>query len=568
MPAPHDLLSGLDPSFIQQVDATLETRLLAGGETLCVAGDEPDGLAMINRGRLAVLDDDGEVIEVMGRGEIIGEIGALSGLPRTRTVVATRDTELRFMSQPQFETLIAENPAIGREIARLVVARLTTSHDDGSTTRVPSTITLLRADESVETSELVDAFSRAMEKTSIVTADSMAGLSDSERLAQIDRRERDNDLTVLDAGVAGPDDEWTQWCIRQADDVFLVVRSGTSPNRLPAVRPYWESLTDLRSITELVIVNQASATFPTDASSWRSAVEPDRLHHLRENDLASADRIARLVLGKGIGLVLSGGGVKGLAHIGAWRGIVELGIDIDAVSGVSFGALMAAGIALDYSPDELHDMVTERLIEKRSIFDPTLPFVSVLRGKGVSEELKDVGAGRTFDQVWRPFLCSSCDLTTGTLVDHDRGPLWKAVRASLSIPGVFPPVRRGKRLLVDGAVLDNLPINSLRAAHPTPMEIIAVDVGKDSGLRAGETPEHGAVSGWSQLRQRIDPRRSPGVPSLGQVMMRVVELAGADTKGTADRYVRPDLADLGIADLTQMKRFEEAGYNAAIQALS
>lgn len=568
MAAPDDLLSGLDPAFAREFEANLATRFLAGGKTLCREGDEPDGLAIVTRGRLAVLGDDGHTIEVLARGDVFGEIGALSGRPRTRTVIAARDTELKAITQDQFELLIAEHPDIGRALTRLVVTRLTRPQTGASSTRVPSTLTLLRADESIDPKPLIAAFERLADRTSIITADDLVGHSDSERLERLDRRERDHDLTILDAGVVGADGPWMQWCTRQADDVMVLVPAGSGPNRFPAIHPYVASLHERRCIAELVVVNRAAAEFPIDASTWRSAVEPDRLHHLRDGDDGSADRVARLVLGRGIGLALSGGGAKGLAHIGAWRAINELGIEIDAVSGVSFGALMAAGIALDYSADELHDMVTERLIEKRSIFDVTLPVVSVLRGAGVSEELKDVGNGRTFDQVWRPFLCSSCDLSSGTLVDHDRGPLWKAVRASLSIPGVFPPIRDGERLLVDGAVLDNLPINSIRNAHPSPMKVIAVDVGKDSGLTAGRTPEDGAVSGWSQLRRRILRRPSSGVPNMGQIMMRVVELAGTDSGGVADTYIRPDLSGLGIGDLSEMKAFEEAGYEAAIQALS
>ena len=104
--------------------------------------------------------------------------------------------------------------------------------------------------------------------------------------------------------------------------------------------------------------------------------------------MASVDRIVRLITGIGRGLALSGGGAKGLAHIGVWRVIEELGIDIDAVSGVSMGALMAAGVALDYTADQMREMVTDRLLKNRGLFDPTFPFTSVFRGAGVSAELE------------------------------------------------------------------------------------------------------------------------------------------------------------------------------------
>jgi len=567
MTAPHDLIPGLAPHVATELESHLEASVLVGGATLFEAGDEPDGMAVIRRGRLAVLNDDGDVMEVFGSGEVIGEIGALTGAQRTRTVVATRDTELLVMSQEVFEGLATAHPTLVRELSRLVVDRLTSPDADDAGTRVPSTVALVTADESIDTTPLVDAFARIADGVSIMRAADVKGKTNAQRLSQLDARERDNGLTVLDVGQVDDDPAWTEWCTRQADEVLVVV-SATAANAPRALRDYAVALEDARCPLELVVVNPASSSFPVDATALRRALRADRVHHIKTADVLSADRLARLLLGEGVGLTLSGGGAKGLAHIGAWRAISELGVDVDAVSGVSFGALMAAGIALDYTADELHEMVTSRLIEQRSIFDPTLPVVALLRGAGVSDELKDVGEGRTFDQVWRPFLCSSCDLVSGSLVDHTEGPLWRAVRSSLSIPGVFPPVRSGDQLLVDGAVRDNLPVQSLRNAHPTPLKVIAVDVGGEGGLDAGRAPVDGTVSGWGQLRGRLLRRRRSDVPHLGQIMMRVVELAGSDAAGDADIVIKPDLSGLGIADLGEMKRFEQAGYEAAVQALS
>lgn len=316
-------------------------------------------------------------------------------------------------------------------------------------------------------------------------------------------------------------------------------------------------------------MNRAGADVGADASVWMVALGADRLHHLRVDDSGSVDRCARLVLGQGVGLVFSGGAAKGLAHLGAWRALSELGVEIDAVAGVSFGALLGAGVALDYTPEALQTEVQDRLVKERGLVDLTFPWMALLRGEGVSDRLRDVGRDRHFAQTWRGFVCTSCDLVTGDLVEHRTGPLWEAIRASVSIPGVLPPVRMGERLLVDGAVRSNLPIGPLRAGHPTPMTVIAIDVGKDGVLPAGETPGGGEVSGWKLVARRLDPRRAkPRVPSVSQVLMRVMELAGDDGDAVADRVIRPDLSELGVGDFAQIDQFAQAGYDATVSSFA
>ncbi len=235
---------------------------------------------------------------------------------------------------------------------------------------------------------------------------------------------------------------------------------------------------------------------------------------------------------------------------------------------MSFGALLGAGVALDYTPERLQAEVDERLVKERGLVDLTFPWMALLRGQGVSRRLQDVAQGRRFEQAWRSFVCTSCDLSNGEIVEHRDGLLWEAIRASVSIPGVLPPVRVGERLLVDGAVRSNLPIAQLRAGHPTPLKVIAVDVGKEGVMPAGETPDGGHVSGWHLVFRRLNPRHAgPGVPSMAQVLMRVMELAGESTEQPADVMIRPDLSALGVGDFTQIDKFARAGYDATVAAL-
>ncbi|MDH3754911.1 MAG: patatin-like phospholipase family protein [Acidimicrobiia bacterium] len=557
-----------DAETLAALDASLERATLRGGERLFAAGDEPDGLVITVRGRLGVLDAEGEIVATLGRHQIVGEIGALAGLPRTTEVIALRDTEILRLDQASFDRLFSERPELGRSLSRLVVTRLVDHGEAPREQGVPAAVAVVTIDGGIPIDDVVAALVRSAADCAVVRAADVAGRSDTEALSYLDRIEAEHDLVVLVAGHALTRDEWFDRCVRQADSVVVVVPpTGAGSWRGPA-HELGVALHESRANVEVAIDNPSHVTLGPSAAEWTRLLSADRFHHLRHGDRAVADRFARLTTGKGVGLVFSGGAAKGLAHLGAWRAMKELGQEIDTVAGVSLGALLAAGVALDYEPDLLRKEVDDRLVRQKGLADLTFPWVSLLRGEEISRRIRAVGRGRVFEQAWRPFVCTSCDLSTGETVEHRSGLLWKAIRASLSIPGLFPPVRDGDRLLVDGAVRDNLPIANLRGAHPTPLRVIAIDVGKEGFLDPGTTPERGHVSGWSLLAQRLNPRRAdPDIPTMAQVLMRVVDLAGIDHGAEPDVLIRPDLRSLGLGEFTQIDAFEQAGYDATIAAL-
>lgn len=572
----------IDPGFLGRIpgfadfdddaQADLMSRLVPatvrGGDVLFTAGDEPDGLVITVRGRLGVLDAGGVVVATLGRNEVVGEIGALTGIPRTTTVLALRDTEILRLDQTSFDAVYAENPGLARSLSRLVVTRLVGDENATRDHGRPAAVAVVALEHGVATDEVVDALSRVVGTAAVVRRADLGDGDEAAARSLLDRVEADNDLLILVAGSATDRDGWFERCVRQADAIAVVVAPSVTAKARRLARELGDSLQGSRAPVELAVDNPAHAELGANASEWIELLGAARLHHLRRGHPAVADRFARLVTGRGVGLVFSGGGAKGLAHLGAWRALCELGVEIDAVAGVSLGALLGAGVALDYSPAELRDEVEARLVREKGLADPTFPWLSLLRGEEVSRRIRDVGRGRTFEQTWRPFVCTSCDLSTGETVVHRSGLLWKAIRASLSIPGVFPPVRDGDRLLVDGAVRANLPVGSLLEAHPAPLKVIAIDVGKEGFLDPGATPDRGEISGWGLLRQRLNPRRTdPNIPTMAKVLMRVVDLAGVEDSEPADVHIRPNLQSLRLSEFTQIDAFDRAGYDAVMEAM-
>ena len=561
-----EVLRDLGSYGLELLVDVMQRRSVPGGEALFEAGDPPDGMFVVERGRLGVVDEEDRIVAALGAGAVLGEMGALAGVPRTHTVVALRDTEVRWVDQAHFDELFAQHPALARGLSRLVVSRLP-SDRDGEAKGAPSTVAVMSVDPVIVTDEVVLALETVARSCAVARADTAEGRSAAEVATLLDRLEADHDVLVLVAGCAAENDDWQRWCLRQADAVVLVV-GGEAPNLRESGREFLSDLSTWRATVELVVMNPAQASLGLDASAWTALIRPDRLHHVRMADRETSGRFARLVLGRGTGVVFSGGAAKGLAHLGAWRALRELEVPVDTVAGVSLGSLFGAGVALDYTPADLHEEVAEKLVRQRGLVDFTLPWVALLQGQGISQRIQEVGRDRRFEQTWRSFVCTSCDLTTGELVEHRSGFLWKAVRASLSIPGLLPPLREGNSLLVDGAVLDNLPVTALRAGHPGPLEVIAIDVGKDGTVDAGGMQEGGQQSGWRLMFDKLHPRRSVAdIPSMAQLLMRVMELAGSKGEVPAEVTIRPDLEGMGLSDFTHIDRFEKAGYDAVVAAL-
>lgn len=160
-----------------------------------------------------------------------------------------------------------------------------------------------------------------------------------------------------------------------------------------------------------------------------------------------------------IGLVLGSGGARGFAHIGVLKVLEEAGIPIHCIAGSSAGALVgglyATGMKAQTIEEELGDLSIHRLAR---LFLPTRGPGGIVDGRRVKKLLEPYAGGRSIEHLPIPFACVATDLSSGESVIFDRGDLLRSIRASISIPGIFTPVRIDGRVLVDGGVVNPLPI--------------------------------------------------------------------------------------------------------------
>jgi predicted acylesterase/phospholipase RssA len=359
---------------------------------------------------------------------------------------------------------------------------------------------------------------------------------------------------------------WTQRCLAQSDLILLVADAAADPDPGPL-----EHYCSPRSRRELVLVHDDHTDRPTGTVNWLAPRDVAAHHHVRWGDAAHWQRLARRLTGRGVGMAFGGGAARGLAHIGAIRALTEIAQPVDYIGGASMGAFIGGGWAAGLTPAD-GMALAERMANPDYLLDRTFPYTSVMASRKVTEAIKEVLGDRQIEDLWRPFFCVSTNLTIAEPVIHERGPLWRAVRASIALPGIFTPIiNERNEMLVDGGVMNNFPVDILASRTRFGL-IIGCNVSprreQPTAYDLGES-----LSGWRVLWSRLNPfGRTLRVPTLAGSMLRTIEVNSIyhrkEAERLADILIEPDTSDFNFLDFAAYQALEQRGYEAAHAALA
>ena len=343
---------------------------------------------------------------------------------------------------------------------------------------------------------------------------------------------------------AAEDDEagWKALVARQVD---RLVRVAPAARRPPGrTRPVAGGPLQAQRLVDLILVQPPDADAPIGSEAWAGALAPSRLFQVREAHGPDVERMARVIAGQAVGLVLSGGAARAYAHIGAVAALRERQVPIDFVAGVSMGAVIAAGVAMGWDDAELDRRIRKAFVETSPLDDIAFPLIAMTHGGRFGARLAEHFGDRQICDLWLPFFCVSSNLTTGAYQLHRRGLLREALRASLALPGVLPPVIQGADVLVDGAVMNNFPADIMRSIQPGP--IVGVDVGRGRSVDAQDLMDPASV--WRWLLSGAW-RRGPPIVSL--LMRAATVTPGRDVtaaREATDVLILPMVDDIEIRD--------------------
>ena len=563
------------PMFAELSEQDLELALsrcrtvhLEAGQICVREGDPSAALYVVINGRLQAVGEEDPRREI-SRGQVFGEIGMLTGQRRTATVRAVRDSELLLLPREEFDRLAHENPQWLRNVARIVVDRFVPSQSPSIDVERVLTLGLYGLGESSPVVDVAAGLLDALRGDAPAASGSARDVTGREARLGWAHRLESSHRYVLYEGSSGAG-EWRRWCLSQSDRVVLVADARARPEGLPPDLAEEVSSRAARGVVWLLLVHPGTRSWPEGVTGWLEKVPGARHLNLRSGRPDDLARAARLLTGRGCGLVLGGGGPRGFAHLGVMRALDEAEVPVDAVGGTSIGAVLGVLRAFDIDDRSRRDWAMSSFVESGHLFAPTLPLLSFSSARKIRRLLEGSGGvgDRTIETCWLPYFCISANLTQASMVVHDRGPLASAIRASLSLPGIFPPVRRGDDLLVDGGVINNLPVDVMRSRLGGGT-VIAVDVSVDVEMAAApdyrETP-----SGWTLLLDRVRGHRStPAPPNALSVLMRAKELAAIQAQRDLldthepDLLIRPPVGSSPMFDFHAARHLIDLGYRQA-----
>ncbi len=559
----HDLFSGLDDATLQALEADVRIVEIEGHHLLFEQGDSADGLYCVLQGRLRIFED-GAAIDEIGAGGYIGERALLTGTPHHATVRAARDSTLLHVSAAGFQRLTHHSP-FGMMLARSLAreAGPPTVRPCLSSIRTVAVMPigpLVDCDRFID--DLVEAFaqlgSAATLRAAAMPPSIMDGstTSDGNLAGHFAQVEQGHDFVVY---VGAPEDaDWTRCCRRHADVILVVAPSDEVPQALA------DSFAQGGVPVDLVVLRAADG-LPQGTAAWRRLGAYRQHHHAVRGRKDDAARIARLLCGRATGLALSGGSSRATAYIGVFKALAACGIPIDLLAGASGGTMLGAMYAQGWNTDTMLEQIS--VLDRAPFYrDLGPPIVSLLGGKAINRVLRGYFGTSCLEDTPIRLLPVCASLVHSRIVVPSEGSLWRAVRASCAMPGIFSPVPWDGDLLVDGAIINNLPADLLvpSCAHG---RILAADVHLPPQF--AETPEDlHEVNGWRALWRRWTA--TSRTPSLLDILQQSTGLASnAHRERTLQHvhlHIQPLARDVAAAK-TGLKAMVEAGYRETMIAL-
>jgi len=564
-----ELLSTLDDEALKRLlkEEDVQWVEVAAGESVLREEDPSDCMYFVVHGRFGILQRQpsgaDHLVREVGAGQPIGELGLLLDQPRSASATALRRSLVVKLGRAAFDRLIEREPSVLLPLSQRIAARLATIRPD-SPLDAPAGTLVVAASPSVDLSRLWNQLApvltrhgaRCLTVAELIRASGNSGELEPWRATRWVEAEARAGRPVFVLG-----DDWAAAQVLAPDiDRTLVVADATAR---VGIGPFESQFAELReqgvpASLDLVLLHPAGCKLPRGTAAWLDRIQPARHHHVRIGDQRDLERLARVVIGKGTGLALGGGGARAFAHIGAIRALQEADFPIDIIAGTNVGAVVGAQLALGWDPDRMAE--ENRRAWPRMGSDLAVPFVSLLGDRRLRKSMKRMFGDIAIEDLWLGFRCATVDLSWCHLVSKKRGPLHQWVRASASIPGIHPPVVSGGRLYVDGGLIENVPIRLLREAGAGTM--IAIDASPFRRQTVDERIEE-APAGVDFLLRRV-PVLGGGFPGILSLIYRALSVAQQsqreEHRAISDLYIEPPVDRFGVTDYDHIQKIIEFGY--------
>ncbi|XP_069789228.1 patatin-like phospholipase domain-containing protein 7 isoform X3 [Narcine bancroftii] len=627
LPVAHTVVRRMSP-FVRQIDFALDWMAVEAGRALYRQGDRSDCTFIVLNGRLrsVIMRDDKkkELAGEYGRGDIIGVVEALTRQPSATTVHAVRDSELAKLPEGALNSIKRRYPQVVTRLIHLLGQKILGNLQQvsgplagrgfgihtvsnkwelvGNSASNLATVAILPVSEDVPitafTLELRHALS-AIGPALLLNSDVIkqrlgttafdciheyrlsSWLAQQEDIHRIVLYQSDSNMTP-----------WTQRCIRQADCI-LIVGLGEQEPTVGELELMLEN-TAVRALKQLILLHKEDGPTPSRTVEWlnmrswcsghlhlccprrifsRKSLPKllemyERISQKTPDRHSDFSRLARILTGNSIALVLGGGGARGCSQVGIIRAMHEAGIPIDMVGGTSIGSFMGALYAEERNANRMRNRAVQWAKEMTNVFkkvlDLTYPITSIFSGSAFNRSISHIFEDKQIEDLWIPYFTITTDITASAMRVHTDGSLWRYCRASMSLSSYLPPLCDPKdgHLLMDGGYINNLPADVARSMGAK--VVIAIDVGSQD--ETDLTNYGDSLSGWWLLWKRFNPWAAKvKVLDMAEIQTRLAYVCCVrqlEVVKNSDycEYIRPPIDRYGTLEFGKFNEIAEVGY--------
>ena len=557
------LFEELNNDALLKILAAGEKQQIDAGVHLFKQGDLENSLYIVLSGRLrAVMQDKTgtNILGDIGEGEPTGEFALFTNEPRMASVLAIRKTIVLKINKQEYLNLISQNPAFAGVLTNFLIKRLRRNILEQHLSSRPKNIAVINLQPEHDLSTWTNEIEKTLEESGLPI---QVFFHDSQPEQQyntiFDTLEQQEGLNILVCSEAQP--EWSRQCLLVADLLIVATEFWADPNlyQIEKIQNlYAQSI--LNKKIYIAFLHENETLLPKQTSRWLEKRMVNLHIHVRKNHPGDIRRFCRIISNQAVGIVLGGGGAKGYAHVGAIRALLETGIEIDFLGGTSAGALYGIGMShSDFEPDKVYALCATSAKRRLTSNDFSWPIVSIMSGKKMAAFMQEMFGESELEDIWVNSYCVSTNFSSfGTKV-HDKGLVSKMIRASIAIPGVFPPVVIDRQLHVDGGVVDNLPIEPMYR-YPV-RHIIAISL---SGLETREVNYDETPSAAMLIWDKITGKRKYKIPGISSLIVNSLTLNSRqkqeNTKSKVSLYFEMDLREVGLLDDKKWSQTIQKGY--------
>lgn len=558
-----NIFGQMSDAQVTQLIANTQTLNFEAGDYIFKQGDTQNALYIVLSGRLRVLQQTDNDIQILGdvsAGEPVGELALFTKEPRTASVVALRKSTVLQLTEADYLDFVQKFPSLAHNLTNFVIERLRRNAFQQRMGAAPKNIAIVKLQPEFDLSPWTDDIQKELNAMNVaINVFYPEDLSADNPNALFEDMDDHEGLNFLVCDDQHPD--WANQCLTYCD-LVLVVTDFKAPSVICPIEAHLKLYASniLSKKIYLLLLHPENAPLPTNTRRWFEGRPIDLHLHIRKNNDRDTRRFSRIITHQAVGLVLGGGGAKGNAHIGAAKAMMEAGIEFDFVGGTSAGALYGIGLTLtDFDMPKMADLSKKGADNKPTSNDYNFPFLSLMTGRKMRKILLETFGDTYLEDMWVNCYCVSTDYSTASLKVHNTGLARQKIEASIAIPGVFPPVIIDRHLHVDGGVMDNLPIEAM---YEKPVHhVIAIALSTQS---AHFVDIKTVPSAWAMFVNKFTKKHRYRLPKMPALLINSLTLNSvqkqATTKTQVAMYLEMDLRAFGFLDWSKWEALIEKGY--------